>query len=120
MEDVMANSSDDIPLSSATTYDLTNDDIIKLSQLAEEKNDAKSAFRLYQYYNFSMHDTNKKIFYLELAAENGHIIAKNNLSYIYLEQNNLDKAYEWALKANQAGNDYAERILKEIAKRRKE
>ena len=115
----MASENPSKPLSSATTYELSHVEILNLVRLVEEQNSINAAFRLYQYYAFSKYDKNYMMYYLEFAAKNGHTIAQHNLSYLYLEQNKLDEAYIWALKAKNGGNKYSDSILYEIKKRKK-
>jgi hypothetical protein len=120
MEDVMAKMTSNPPLSSATTYALTQEDIIALTKLVEENGDSNAAFRLYQYYNFSQYNKEKIKFFLDIAARNGNVVAQNNLSSVYLNENDLDKAYKWAIAAKNNGGEYSDWILKEVQKRRKE
>jgi TPR repeat protein len=113
----MGNEHQNPPLSSLNTYQLSQDELIKLSKLVEEENDANAAFRLYQYYAFSNFDDNKMMHYLEIAAENGNLTAQHNLSYLYMEQNKLDKAFKWAKKAKEGGHKYSDSLLQEIERK---
>jgi len=66
--------------STASIYKLENEEILKLSEKAEN-GDADSAFRLYQYYKFIKLDIIKTKKWLQKAADQGHEIAKKNLKH---------------------------------------
>ena len=103
------------PVSSATTYSLSQEELDTLTSLADENNDSAAAFRLYQYYTFSKHDESKQLHFLGIAATQGNNVAQLNLASLYCKQGRLEEAYEWAQKAKSGGNYLADAVLAEIA-----
>jgi len=114
VESSMAQKLDSSPTCSAVIYDLTPSEITSFEQLVKQNNDAKAAFRLYQYYTFSLRDEEKIEYYLNIAANKGNVTAQYNLAYIYMEKDNLENAYKWAILAQKNGAKYAGGLLSDI------
>ena len=95
-------------------YPLSQDEINTLTVLAEEKNDAGAALKLYEYYTFSIvHEERNQEKFLRLAAIHGNKFAQHNLAYICYQNKQFDEAYAWAQKAK-AGGHYSDDLLDQI------
>jgi TPR repeat protein len=98
-------------VSTASTFGLEKEEIIKLEKEAESGN-KDSAFRLYQYYTFSSYDKEKELYWLTVAAELGSGTAQYNLAYeLFYEQKKYDEAAKWAKKAIENGHDDASEFM---------
>lgn len=93
--------------SSATTFNLTEDELIKLEK-ETELGSSSSAFRLYQYYAFSNYDESKELYWLEIAAKLGSDVAQYNLAQRYFyKDKNFTEAKEWMQRASKSGHPKA-------------
>ena len=68
----------DIPRSTASTYNLTDQEIYDLAK-ESKAGDMHSSFRLYQYYAFVELDIEEGKKWLQRSADQGHQIAKDNI-----------------------------------------
>lgn len=75
-------------LSSSVAFGLYDDEIARLEGQATTNSDA--AFRLYQYHWISRRDAPTAMRWLELAAKQGHSIARYNLAYELFESGALE------------------------------
>lgn len=103
------------PISSASTYWLSDSDLKKLMQDAKTK-DKDVAFRIYQHYAFADYDTKKSTYWLKEAAKNGHAIAQYSIAHdlIYGEQTNINEAEIWAKESIKNGNQSALKLIEKI------
>jgi len=85
---------------------VTQQDIDTYTKEAETGN-KYSAYILYIYYlgflDNNVHDANKSMKFLTLAANNNHAAAQINMAIRCLYNKQFDKAEEWALKAKKNG-----------------
>lgn len=111
----MTNLDNPQPVSSASTYHLTAEEIISLTQEAN-LGQASSAFRLYLYYAFSQYDNEKRLEWLKVAAERNHAVAQHNLAYDYMygPTPNAKEAKRWAQLSLDNGNKEAQDLLNKI------
>ena len=70
-------------------------------QLANELNTTVKAPN--EYHMFVSLDQDLEFKWLEIAAENGHLIAQSNLADLFFTQGNKEKAIFWAKKAHRNG-----------------
>ncbi|WP_181259098.1 sel1 repeat family protein [Pseudoduganella armeniaca] len=103
------------PVSTATTYWLSEQERAALSQSAQ-KGDKDAAFRLAQYYSFIEFDSEKEQYWLECSAKAGHAVAQYNLSFLLLNREEPDtfSALHWAEMAKQNGEKKAQLLIDEI------
>ncbi|HOS41718.1 MAG TPA: hypothetical protein PLG31_18460 [Spirochaetota bacterium] len=77
-----------------------------------------AAFKLFQYYNFTVSENEKTMYWLTIAAENGNSVGQHNLAYkMYMKNenpNNKLRAIYWAKKSISNGNQKARLLLAEI------
>lgn len=59
-------------------------------------------------------DAAKAILYYHQAAEQGHLVAQNNLATLYLSDKNVEQAIKWYRKAAELGFPFAQEILGDI------
>jgi len=106
-------------ISPSQVFLLTDEEIVKLEKEAL-KGSGDSAFELWKHYGVdrgdSDADSKKSIYWLKIAAKNGHVIAQYNLAYIsfYESPQNISDAKYWAKKAALQGDKDAVVLLKEI------
>lgn len=103
-----------MPVSSFTTYNLSEDEYGTLLKQAKKNNDVNAAFRLYQYYAFCTENKTAMLEFLIISAHNGNNVAQHNLAYLYFTEGRFDEAYDWAQKAKLNGNNLSEELIKEI------
>jgi TPR repeat protein len=106
-------------LSSAEAFNLSSEQLSDLARKARDENDAKAAFRVYQYYTFSYANQDREsnvIRYLRIAATNGNAVAQYNLSVNLILQRDpsrYDEAKFWLGKAAATGNGDAKKGLED-------
>lgn len=104
------------PLSGNESFDIKNSELSKIKREAYN-GAADAAFRLYQYYDFVRLDYKEGMYWLTVAAENGHPVAQYNLARRLLDdQDKLKKqrARFWLKKLAEKGDHDAVEMLKKI------
>jgi hypothetical protein len=91
-----------IPINPSMTFYLTEEQIKEFSRKAEE-GDADSAFKLHQYFAFLTDDRKKSMYWLEISAKNGNVIAQYSMAYQLDYDNEFEKALHWAEIAKSNG-----------------
>lgn len=107
------NSSSDYSL--RDSYKLSKNELSDLSQKAYAGN-SEAAFKIALYYcMFGSRD--EEVYWLRLAANNGHVSAQYNLAFI-LDRTNKKENYQetlyWYKKSAESGDEYAQLALAEI------
>jgi TPR repeat protein len=100
-------------ISPISSFNLTEEQLDEFSQKAE-KGDAEAAFRLYQYLDFLVPDSEKGHYWLGLSAKNGHITAQYNMAVILYQKGKIDDALYWAGMAKRNGDKNAVQLIDEI------
>lgn len=100
-------------VSSATVYDLTEDQLKKLSIEAKEGN-KDSAFRLSQYYEFSEENEEKFLYWLEISAKQGHYLAQYNMAFVMAQKNRISDAMYWVEIVKKNGQIEVDSLINEI------
>jgi TPR repeat protein len=98
-------------------YELTQRDREKL-ELRANANDADASFRLSEFYLYARREERIGLRWLRLSAEQGHIIAQNNLAIRLLATKDPYSKQEgimWLERAAAAGDELARKRLSQIA-----
>ncbi|PJK10931.1 hypothetical protein CO614_03350 [Lysobacteraceae bacterium NML120232] len=90
------------PVSSGSTFYL-NAEEVKDMTLRADNGDKEAAFRLYQYYEFSVLDDEQSIKWLEKSAGLAHEVAQYNFVKSLLDQGREMEAADWVRRANSQG-----------------
>lgn len=103
------------PTSTETVFSLMRDELESL--IIEANNDDKNAaFRLYQFYEFSVRDEKEADKWILSAAELGHKTAQYNLSKKFYQSQLYFDSLPWCNKAIQNGHSEAQELLRQIQK----
>ena len=107
---------DNKPINPSSVFIIEKSDLPKLEKEAL-LGSSEAAFKLYQFYGFYILDYNKSLYWVQIAAENGHVIGQHNLAYLLYNTsdiNNKLRAKYWAKKSALNGNKEADEFLKEM------
>lgn len=95
-------------------YELSSRQREKLEMRATA-GDADAAFRLAEFYHHFAHDKTQGHFWMQWAAEKGHVTAQNNLAMsLWLDPARRMEAVQWLEKAAATGDQLARRRLDQI------
>lgn len=109
----------DVPISTANVFFLSTEELNSLTEKANQ-GDSDAALRISKYYTFSERTLDiqtrksREIFWLEVAANYGSVIAQYNLAVHYSSNTELEIARKWAQMASQKGHMDANSLLQDI------
>ncbi|EOJ4603560.1 sel1 repeat family protein [Escherichia coli] len=108
--------------STAMTYDLSEEKLMKLKYKSQH-GDSEASFRLYQYYCFTKNNIDKQLRFLERSASQGNVTAQFNYGVFLSDTNptlseyyNLNRAIYWMEFAVNNGNIDTKSKLQELKK----
>ena len=120
--DVKIKENESVMGSTAMTYDLSEEKLMKLKYKSQH-GDSEASFRLYQYYCFTKNNIDKQLRFLERSASQGNVTAQFNYGVFLSDTNptlseyyNLNRAIYWMEFAVNNGNIDAKSKLQELKK----
>ena len=118
--DVKIKQNESMMGSTAMTYDLSEEKLMKLKYKSQH-GDSEASFRLYQYYCFTKNNIYKQLRFLERSASQGNVTAQFNYGVFLSDTNptlseyyNLNRAIYWMEFAVNNGNIDAKSKLQEL------
>ena len=96
---------------------ILSDSDLKVAKEKALKGDAESAFQVYQHYSGGKFDTISAFSWLNIAANEGNVIAQYNLGFIYMHSDifkNIQLARFWLKEAEKNGEKEATGLLEEL------
>ena len=94
---------------------ILSDQNLKLAKEKALKGDAKSAYLVYQHYSFGEFDEISAFPWIQIAANEGNVIAQYNLAFIYMHWaifKNIHIARFWLKEAEKNGLTEATELLR--------
>jgi len=114
---------DEHPVSTAATFFLEEKEVSRLIEEAKQ-GDSESAFRIYQYYEFSVRDEVKSQQWQQASAVLGNKIAQYNIALNFYEKDMLGFSLFWCEMAKKNGHSKAleleGRVKKKISDMKRE
>lgn len=119
--DVKIKENESVMGSTAMTYDLSEEKLMKLKYKSQH-GDSEASFRLYQYYCFTKNNIDKQLRFLERSASQGNVTAQFNYGVFLSDTNptlseyyNLNRAIYWMEFAVNNGNIDTKSKLQELS-----
>lgn len=100
------------------SFNISKEDLPKIKKEAL-LGSSEAAFKLFNYYELYLYDVEQMMYWLTIAAENGHVYAQYHLAFFLNKISTPESKFRakfWAKKAQKNGVKEAKELLQELEK----